>query len=62
MQIRGAKRPERRKPSHELNRLQLAAELQFQNIAHLHLVGGRQSESLQPLLPEVPYRRRQAPS
>ena len=55
MQVRCPKRTECREPPHELNGLQFAAELQLENVAHLHLVGGRQAEGLQSLLSEASY-------
>src|SRR5215469_16548232 len=59
VQVRGAKWTKRSKPSHELDGLQFAAELQFQNIAEGHLVLGRQADRLQPLHVHPAIRRRQ---
>src|SRR5580765_2649928 len=60
MEVCRPERTERREPPHELNRLQFTAELQLENVPHLHFVGSRQAESLQPLLAEASYWRSQA--
>src|SRR5262249_22173474 len=58
--VGGAKRTECREPPHELYRLEFTAKLQFEYIAHLHLIAGGQAKGLQSLLAEASHRWRQA--